>query len=157
MMSLSPGVKPVYLCCGHTDMRKQINGLMVLVKNSFTLDPFTEALFVFCNRERNRIKILEWDTDGFWLYFKRLERGRFRWPDESANSEKTMRLTGEELSCLIGSAIRVPARENTRRSSCAGSTGSCIRTVLLVIIRNCRTASRSSGVGRIVGGSSMRR
>jgi transposase len=83
-------------------MRKQINGLMVLVKNSFALDPFSEALFVFCNRERNRIKILEWDTDGFWLYFKRLERGRFRWPAEGAG--QTMVLTSEELACLIGSA-----------------------------------------------------
>ena len=67
--------KPVYLCCGYTDMRKFINGLMILVQESFSLDPFTDALFVFCNRSKNRIKILEWDGDGFWLYFKRLERG----------------------------------------------------------------------------------
>lgn len=83
-------------------MRKSINGLMVLVKKSFALDPFSEALFVFCNKARNRIKILEWDSDGFWLYFKRLERGRFRWPGEGA--DKTMALTSEELACLIGSA-----------------------------------------------------
>ena len=99
---LSFGERAVYLCCGHTDMRKSINGLMVLVQSSFELDPFTDALFVFCNRKRDRIKILEWDTDGFWLYFKRLERGRFRWP--GTEGEKTMELTGEELSCLIGSA-----------------------------------------------------
>jgi len=83
-------------------MRKQINGLMTLVQSSFGLDPFAEALFVFCNRARDRIKILEWDGDGFWLYFKRLERGRFRWPSEG--EESTMRLTSEELACLIGSA-----------------------------------------------------
>jgi len=99
---LSFGVKPVYLCCGHTDMRKQINGLMTLVQSSFSLDPFAEAVYVFCNRARNRIKILEWDADGFWIYFKRLERGRFRWPSEE--EEQTMILTNEELSCLIGSA-----------------------------------------------------
>lgn len=99
---LSLGTKPVYLCCGHTDMRKSINGLMVVVNNNFALDPFSEALFVFCNKARNRLKILEWDADGFWLYFKRLERGRFRWPGEGA--DKTMVLTSEELACLIGSA-----------------------------------------------------
>ena len=99
---LSFGEKPVYLCCGHTDMRKSINGLMSLVQNSFTMDPFADALFVFCNRARNRIKILEWDADGFWLYFKRLERGRFRWPE--IGDSNTMALTSEEFSCLIGSA-----------------------------------------------------
>jgi len=99
---LSFGEKPVYLCCGHTDMRKSINGLMSLVQSSFSLDPFSEAVFVFCNRARNRIKILEWDEDGFWLYFKRLERGKFRWPDEGADNK--MILTNEELMCLIGSA-----------------------------------------------------
>jgi len=99
---LSFGDKPVYLCCGVTDMRKSINGLMVLVQESFALDPFADALFVFCNRKRDRIKILEWDGDGFWLYFKRLERGRFRWPGEG--DDNTMRLTNEELACLIGSA-----------------------------------------------------
>jgi len=99
---LNFGDKPVYLCCGATDMRKSINGLMVLVQESFALDPFADALFAFCNRARNRIKILEWDGDGFWLYFKRLERGRFRWPSEG--DERTMRLTNEELTCLIGSA-----------------------------------------------------
>lgn len=94
--------KPVYLCCGHTDMRKSINGLMTLVKESFSLDPFSNALFVFCNRSRNRIKILEWDGDGFWLYFKRLERGHFRWSAEGDTT--TMVLDVEELSCIIDGA-----------------------------------------------------
>ena len=62
--------KPVYLCCGPTDMRKSINGLMALVKEVFSLDPFSDALFVFCNRNRDRIKILEWDGDGFWSVFQ---------------------------------------------------------------------------------------
>lgn len=96
------GDKAVYLCCGHTDMRKSINGLMTLVQQSFSLDPFSDALFVFCNRSRDRLKILEWDGDGFWLYFKRLERGHFRWPTEG--NTRTMTLDGEELSCLIDGA-----------------------------------------------------
>jgi transposase len=96
--------KTVYLCCGHTDMRKSINGLAELVKSSFNLDPFATAVFVFCNRNRDRVKILEWDTDGFWLYFKRLEKGRFRWP--KVGDEPTMVLSGEELSVLLG-GVRV--------------------------------------------------
>jgi len=91
--------KRVYLACGTTDMRKQINGLASIVESSFDLDPFGGALFVFCNREKNRIKILEWDGDGFWLLFKRLEKGRFKWP--APGEEPTMSLTGEELSYLL--------------------------------------------------------
>jgi transposase len=94
--------KPVYVCCGYTDMRKSINGLMTLVKDSFSLDPFSDALFVFCNRSRNRLKILEWDGDGFWLYFKRLERGHFIWPADG--DATTMMLNAAELSCLIDGA-----------------------------------------------------
>jgi transposase len=85
-------------------MRKSINGLAELVKSSFSLDPFSTAVFVFCNRNRDRVKILEWDTDGFWLYFKRLEKGRFRWP--KVGDEPTMVLSGEELSVLL-SGVRV--------------------------------------------------
>lgn len=94
--------KPVYICCGHTDMRKSINGLMTLVKESFSLDPFAEALYVFCNRKRDRLKILEWDGDGFWLYFKRLERGHFHWPAKGETD--TIVLKSEELSFLIEGA-----------------------------------------------------
>lgn len=96
------GNKPVYLACGQTDMRKQIDGLAAKVKADFSLNPFDGALFVFCNRARNRIKVLEWDGDGFWLYFKRLERGRFRWPEAGAG--EPLQLTSEEFEVLIGSA-----------------------------------------------------
>lgn len=101
---LSAEGKQVYLACGHTDMRKSINGLMAIVEGSFQLDPFSEALFVFCNRSRDRLKILQWDGDGFWLHFKRLEKGRFRWPQPG--SEATMTLSAEELSILLG-GVRV--------------------------------------------------
>jgi len=92
--------KQVYLACGHTDMRKSINGLTLIVQGSFNLDPYAQALFVFCNRNRNRLKILEWDGNGFWLHFKRLERGRFRWPAEG--DDPVMNLSQEELSYLLG-------------------------------------------------------
>jgi len=94
--------KRVYLACGNTDMRKSINGLSAIVENNIKLDVFSEAVFVFCNRARDRVKILEWDSDGFWLYFKRLEKGRFRWPQPG--EESTMTLTGEELAILLGGA-----------------------------------------------------
>lgn len=99
---LSGSCKPVYLACGYTDMRKSINGLMAIVEGSFKLDPFSEALFVFCNRSRDRLKILQWDGDGFWLHFKRLEKGHFRWPQPG--SEATMTLSAEELHILLGGA-----------------------------------------------------
>ena len=92
--------KRVYLACGHTDMRKQINGLTMIVESSFNLNPFDGAVFVFCNKARDKIKLLEWDTDGFWLHLKRLERGRFKWP--ASGEDETMVLTGEELSYLLG-------------------------------------------------------
>lgn len=55
------GGKRVYLACGKTDMRKSINGLTALVESGFMLDPFAGAVFVFCNRRHDRVKILEWD------------------------------------------------------------------------------------------------
>jgi transposase len=74
------GVEQVYLACGPTDLRKSIDGLAALVQQAFALDPFAPALFVFCNRQRDKVKILHWEHDGFWLYYKRLEQGTFRWP-----------------------------------------------------------------------------
>jgi len=92
-------------------MRKNINGLAAIVEGSFRLDPFGDALFVFCNKNRDRLKILEWDGDGFWLYFKRLEKGRFRWPD--TGKDLTMTLTGEELGIMLGgSKVELKLRRN---------------------------------------------
>ena len=103
--------KRVYLACGHTDLRKQINGLAAVVEGSFGQDPFDGALFVFCNRNRDRIKILEWDVDGFWLHIKRLERGRFKWPTFA--DEATMFLTGEELTFLLsGTRVELKIKRN---------------------------------------------
>ncbi len=69
--------RQVYLACGSTDLRKSIDGLAVMVKEAFKLDPFSPNLFVFCNKKRDKIKILQWDHNGFWLHYRRLERGRF--------------------------------------------------------------------------------
>jgi transposase len=93
--------KRIYLACGATDMRNNIDGLAAVVQNSFKLVPTSDAIFIFCNAGRDRLKILEWDGDGFWLHYKRLERGRFPWPQESGE-EKTMTLSQQELEYLLG-------------------------------------------------------
>lgn len=78
-------VDRVYLARGSTDLRKSIDGLAILVKEEFDLDPFSPSLFVFCNRQRDKLKILHWDHNGFWLYYRRLERGKFQWPSEDSS------------------------------------------------------------------------
>jgi len=103
--------KRVFLACGHTDMRKNINGLATIVEGSFKLDPYNGALFVFCNRQRNRVKILVWDEDGYWLYFKRLEKGHFGWP--AVGEDATMTLTGDELNILLsGTRVELKLKRN---------------------------------------------
>jgi transposase len=82
MLTLT-GVQRVYLASGPTDLRKSIDSLAALVQESFGLDPFSPCLFVFCNRERNKLKILYWEHNGFWLFYRRLERGTFQWPSGS--------------------------------------------------------------------------
>lgn len=74
------GIGRVFLATGPTDLRKSIDGLAVLVKEGFELDPFSNCLFVFCNRQRDKLKILQWQHNGFWLYYRRLEQGKFQWP-----------------------------------------------------------------------------
>ena len=70
----------VYLCRVIVDFRKGINGLAILVEAALQLDPFSEQLFVFCNRKRDKVKILYWERNGFCLWQKRLKRARFKWP-----------------------------------------------------------------------------
>jgi len=77
----------VYLARGATDLRKSIDGLCALVSYSFELDPMSASLFVFCNRDRDKLKILYWDNNGFWLLYRRLETGRFRWPRGTASGK----------------------------------------------------------------------
>jgi len=93
--------KKIFLACGRTDGRKGILGLTSIVQNSFALDPFESAVFVFCNGGRNRLKILEFDGNGFWLLCKKLESGRFQWPE--AGNDKTMTITDDDLYHLLAS------------------------------------------------------
>jgi transposase len=92
-------VDHVYLARGSTDLRKSIDGLAVLVKEEFELDPFSSNLFVFCNKQRDKLKILYWDQSGFWLYYRRLERGKFQWP--SGQSSDPLKITRRQLHWLL--------------------------------------------------------
>ena len=98
MISFGTNTK-VYLATGATDMRKAINGLMVLVEEVLEADPFSSHLFVFCNRLRNKIKILYWHNNGFWLFYRRLEKQRFWWP--STGEQLSVEITPRELSWLL--------------------------------------------------------
>ena len=99
MLIGAAGVERVYLACGSTDMRKSIDGLAALVSQSFQLDPFSPALFVFCNRRRDKTKILQWDHNGFCLYYRRLEKGRFQWPTNQEHG--TLTVSRRQLQWLL--------------------------------------------------------
>jgi transposase len=89
----------VYLAVGATDMRKSIDSLAAEVQVVLHLDPFSSCLFVFCNRRRDKVKILFWERNGFWLCYRRLERGTFRWPN--AGDQGTVAVTRRELRWLL--------------------------------------------------------
>lgn len=98
MLNQNP-IGQAYLALGPTDLRKSIDGLSIIVQESFKLDPFSRSLFVFCNRKRDKIKVLQWDINGFWLYYKRLEKGIFQWPDSS--NSKTVLINEREFRWLL--------------------------------------------------------
>lgn len=98
MLNVS-SVDRVYLACGSTDLRKSIDGLAALVSQAFGLDPFGPCLYVFCNRQRDKLKMLFWDHNGFWLYYRRLERGRFQWP--SGDEKGTLTISRRQLQWLL--------------------------------------------------------
>ena len=96
----------IYIVCGHTDMRKSIDGLATVVQQQFHLDPFSKSLFLFCGKRRDRIKVLLWEGDGFLLLYKRLDSGRFQWPRTPA---EVRLLTRQQYRWLLeGLSIEQP-------------------------------------------------
>jgi len=91
----------IYLAAGVTDMRKSFDTLAQIAEGVLKQDPLSGHLFVFCNRRRNRLKILVWDRSGYWLCAKRLEEGTFTWPEIREGLSPSVEMTSEDLSMLL--------------------------------------------------------
>jgi len=89
----------IFVRPGATDMRKQINGLAVIVEQQMELSPFQDALFVFCNAQRRILKALYWDRTGFCLWMKRLEKHRFPWPASAEDAHRS--ISEQQLRSLL--------------------------------------------------------
>jgi transposase len=89
---------PVYLKTGATDMRKQVNGLSALVQEEMKLNPFKKGYFVFCGKSKHILKLLYWDQSGFALWYKRLEKAKFPWPEKE---EDVKQITAEQIEWLL--------------------------------------------------------
>jgi transposase len=97
----------IYLHRQPVDFRKAVNGLCEVVETELSMNPFDECLYVFCNRNRDRLKILHWDKTGFVLWYKRLEKEKFKWP--ANDLESVIELDEQGLSWLLsGLTIRPP-------------------------------------------------
>ncbi len=97
MLSLPPTVR-IYLASAPADMRKGFDGLAQMVREGILEDPLSGHLFVFLNKRRNRIKILYWDRDGFALWYKRLEKGVFRFPEAK---DGRVEVTPAEIAAVL--------------------------------------------------------
>jgi transposase len=107
-----PGSLKVYLAVESCDMRKSFHGLYALAEDTLQIDPKSGALFVFCNKRRNRIKILYFDGTGLWVMSKRLEQGTFSWPKSSEAGRAKLSLTPEAFAMLTDG---IDLRDGCRR------------------------------------------
>ena len=146
MLSLPSSVR-VYAALGATDMRKSFDTLAEEVRRVIEEDPLSGALFVFCNRARNRIKVLYFDRGGYWLIARRLERGTFAWPKEGARRKIALR--ADDLVLVLNGRIR-PAKYTDpvpARGGPAIDDQRCARAASQ--LRGVSSATRSGGcVGR---------
>jgi transposase len=97
MIALPSGTR-IWIAAGATDMRKGFDGLAALVQETLAEDPFSGQMFVFRGKRGDRVKLLWWDGDGLCLLAKRLERGRFVWPQATSGS---ISLSPAQLSMLL--------------------------------------------------------
>lgn len=97
-MKMFVDVSEVYLCSQFVDFRKSINGLSALVESELELSALSGAVFVFCNKGKDKLKLLYWDKTGFALWYKRLDRDKFKWPKLRA---QTLALSEVQLHWLL--------------------------------------------------------
>lgn len=133
MLSLPASIR-VFIGCAPIDFRKAHDGLISVVRDHFGDDPFDGSVFVFLNRRRDRVKLLLWDRNGFWLLYKRLERGTFR--SLHATGKRRVEVSRAELSMLLegidleggkirkhfAEGVRIQAREHAAVSERTGVT-----------------------------------
>ena len=100
MLSWPPTVR-IFLSAGPTDMRKGFDGLAELVRSALGLDPLSGHLYVFRNRRGDRIKVLYWDRDGLAYWYKRLERGTFRFPTAPTDATKGVEIKAADLMMIL--------------------------------------------------------
>jgi len=112
VLTVGTGAK-VFLVAGVTDMRKSFDTLASVVRSVIHDDPLSGHLFVFCNRRRDRMKVLLWEESGFWLMAKRLEKGTFIWPESSRG--KVEYSTAELAAMLAGLELSGHRRKRYRR------------------------------------------
>lgn len=98
-MKMFTDVPEVYLCNQFVDFRKSINGLAAIVEGELELSVLSGAVFVFCNKGRDKMKLLYWDSTGFALWYKRLDKDKFKWPKNI--KADTMNLTEQQLHWLL--------------------------------------------------------
>lgn len=98
-MRIFVDLESVYLHREPVDFRKSIDGLSLIVDQSMGLSVFEAALFVFCNKRRDKLKILYWDSSGFCLWYKRLEKEKFKWPRK--DDQEVITLSEEQLHWLL--------------------------------------------------------
>jgi len=111
MLSLPPSVR-IFLCVEVTDMRRGFDGLAAMVSERLKDDPLSGHMFVFRNRRRDRVKILYWDRDGFALWYKRLEKGTFKFPSVASSRSRRIEVKASDLMMLLdGVDLRTVRRE----------------------------------------------
>jgi transposase len=100
MIQITPHMR-IYLYKGIVDFRKGIDGLVGICRKELNQDPFSGSMYIFSNKSHRTLKILLYDGQGFWMFVKRLSKGRFKWWPQAGKDEQLKKLSVPELHLLI--------------------------------------------------------